>query len=154
MNEPPTEGHNGEALSNRQGYEILTQSLPNCAFCHKRINPFGFAFENFDTVGAYQTTDNGHTIDASGSSSGFTIGTPYSFQNAEELTTQMNEGARVRACVVDRWVRYASGGGSFAYDPCVREELEAIASRPGASLRDVVLGIALHPKFVAAEVVQ
>jgi hypothetical protein len=154
MEERPSMSESGETLTNRQGYAELTQSISRCATCHDRINPLGFAFENYDTVGAYREMDNGYPIDASGSSAGFTLRTPFVFQNAGELTTQLNQSPRVRACIVDRWVRYATGGGSLAYDPCFRRELEAIASSPGASLRDIVIAIAIHPKFSAAEVVQ
>jgi hypothetical protein len=39
---------------------------PNCATCHRLIDPLGFALENFDAVGAWRTTDDGEPIDASG----------------------------------------------------------------------------------------
>lgn len=37
--------------------EILNahQSDPNCAACHKSIDPFGYAFENFDPTGAWRS---------------------------------------------------------------------------------------------------
>lgn len=40
----------------------------SCAGCHKRIDPVGFAFENFDPVGRWRTKwpISGKTIDASG----------------------------------------------------------------------------------------
>lgn len=36
-----------------------------CAGCHKVIDPFGFALENYDAIGRWRTRDNGHPIDAS-----------------------------------------------------------------------------------------
>jgi hypothetical protein len=39
---------------------------PNCATCHRLIDPLGFALENFDAVGAWRVTDDGEPIDASG----------------------------------------------------------------------------------------
>jgi hypothetical protein len=39
---------------------------PNCASCHRLIDPLGFALENFDAVGAWRTTEDGEPIDASG----------------------------------------------------------------------------------------
>ncbi len=148
MTPRPDEGEGGEPLTNREGYVQQTESQPQCAGCHQSINPFGFALENYDTIGAFQSTDNGFQIDASGNSRGFTLGQTYDFTGAADLAAQLGESERVRACVVDRWVRYASGGGSLAYDPCLREELEEVANRPGVTLRDVVMAIALHPKFV------
>ncbi len=154
MGEPPTEDDTGSVITNRRGYELLTQSASGCASCHDQINPFGFALEGYDTVGAVRTTDQGQPIDTTGSTVGFTLGERFAFDGAEDLATQLGQSSRVRACVVDRWVRYATGGGALAYDPCVREEIEEIASRPDATLRDIVVAIALHPKFADAEIVE
>jgi hypothetical protein len=39
---------------------------PVCASCHARIDPLGFALENFDPIGRWRTTDAGAPIDSSG----------------------------------------------------------------------------------------
>jgi hypothetical protein len=44
----------------------LHRTNPTCAACHKRMDPIGFALENFDTVGAWRTTeDSGAPLDTS-----------------------------------------------------------------------------------------
>ncbi len=55
----------GEVLSMRQQME-LHRASPACAMCHNRMDPIGFALENFDAVGRWRTTDVGIPIDASG----------------------------------------------------------------------------------------
>src|SRR5207253_3837822 len=37
-----------------------------CASCHARMDPIGFAFENFDAIGAYRERDGQSPIDPSG----------------------------------------------------------------------------------------
>jgi hypothetical protein len=37
-----------------------------CASCHDRIDPVGFALENFDAVGRWRDLENGQPVDASG----------------------------------------------------------------------------------------
>ena len=37
-----------------------------CASCHNLIDPFGFALENYDAVGAWRTKDSGFAIDPAG----------------------------------------------------------------------------------------
>ena len=37
---------------------------PNCASCHARMDPIGFAFENFDGVGAWRKQDGENKIDS------------------------------------------------------------------------------------------
>ena len=39
---------------------------PTCASCHAKMDPLGFAFENFDAIGAWRDKDGGFAIDASG----------------------------------------------------------------------------------------
>jgi hypothetical protein len=34
-------------------------SNPSCAVCHVRIDPYGFAFENFDPIGRWRVKDTG-----------------------------------------------------------------------------------------------
>lgn len=61
-----TEGKRaGETLSMR---EAMTQhrANPACASCHARMDPIGFAMENFDAIGRWRDSDGGNAIDASG----------------------------------------------------------------------------------------
>jgi hypothetical protein len=48
--------------------ERLTQhrASPACASCHSRIDPIGFALENFDAFGRWRTEDAGKPVDTSG----------------------------------------------------------------------------------------
>ncbi|MBN8248329.1 MAG: DUF1592 domain-containing protein [Verrucomicrobia bacterium] len=54
-----------EGLTFRQRLEAH-RSNPNCASCHSRLDPLGFALENFDPVGRWRTTVDGHPVDAAG----------------------------------------------------------------------------------------
>jgi hypothetical protein len=58
----------GNSLQPHSVRERLEQhrANPNCATCHRLIDPLGFALENFDAVGAWRTKDEGLPIDASG----------------------------------------------------------------------------------------
>jgi len=55
----------GKPLTTRQKVERHRAS-PACSSCHARMDPLGFALENFDAVGKWRTTDEGGTIDPSG----------------------------------------------------------------------------------------
>jgi hypothetical protein len=45
---------------------VAHQEEPQCASCHRRIDPPGFALENFDAVGAWRTEDSYTPVDANG----------------------------------------------------------------------------------------
>jgi len=56
---------NGHKLTTRQQVERHRKD-PVCASCHVRMDPLGFALENFDVVGKWRSRDDGGEIDASG----------------------------------------------------------------------------------------
>ncbi len=39
---------------------------PSCANCHARLDPPGFAFENFDAIGKFRVKDGDAAINPSG----------------------------------------------------------------------------------------
>jgi hypothetical protein len=83
-------------------------SMMPCATCHVVIDPIGFAFEEFDAIGAFRTTENGKPIDSTGSTdtpSGATL----KFANAVELMNQMAALPEVQDCMTTQWLRYMLG---------------------------------------------
>ena len=54
----------GKSLTTRQLVE-RHRANPACSSCHVRMDPLGFALENFDVIGRWRTSDEGGPIDAS-----------------------------------------------------------------------------------------
>jgi hypothetical protein len=72
--------------------------------CHNLIDPPGFAFLNYDAIGAWMSTDAGQPVDASGS---LTVGsTQITFRNAVEMLTKLAQNDQVRDCMATQWLRY------------------------------------------------
>jgi hypothetical protein len=57
--------HVAKPLSVRERMEQHRKD-PNCAGCHRLMDPIGLALENFDAVGVWRTRDSGFRIDPSG----------------------------------------------------------------------------------------
>lgn len=55
--------HGGETLRQRMERH---RSDPKCLPCHERMDPIGFALENYDALGRWRELDAGKPIDASG----------------------------------------------------------------------------------------
>jgi hypothetical protein len=85
---------------------FITHSTdPFCALCHSIIDPVGFAFEIYDAVGAYRTTDVGKPVDASGN---ITLdGADHKFANAIELSKLLAQSNDVRDCMAKQYLRYS-----------------------------------------------
>src|SRR6185369_8914422 len=62
---PPldTSPANGKVLTTREQVERHRAS-PVCSSCHSRMDPYGFALENFDVLGRWRAKDAGGPIDA------------------------------------------------------------------------------------------
>jgi hypothetical protein len=64
-NVPTLDDHDvGNAASVRQRLEAH-RANPVCAACHSRMDPLGFALENYDGVGRWRTAEGQFPIDAS-----------------------------------------------------------------------------------------
>ncbi len=63
---PPLDAsaHAGEKLTVRAKLE-RHRANPACATCHNLIDPIGFGLENFDWMGRWRDSENGHPVDAS-----------------------------------------------------------------------------------------
>jgi hypothetical protein len=99
----------------RQAYEAFTS--PNlCQGCHARINPVGFLFENYDTIGTYRTIDdNGQPVnsdvtvvdalDTTGARDPkLNVETPNAVKFAANLAA---DGSVTTQCLVTQLYRYA-----------------------------------------------
>ena len=74
-----------------------------CTGCHKLVDPIGLAMENFDTIGAFRTKENGAAIDASGILDGT------KFADAAGLAKAVHDHPAVPACLVNRMYAYGVG---------------------------------------------
>jgi hypothetical protein len=57
-----TESGAGQSLSMREAM-LQHRANPACAGCHAKMDPIGFALENFDAVGRWRDEDGGKPID-------------------------------------------------------------------------------------------
>jgi hypothetical protein len=76
---------------------------PGCASCHSLMDPIGLGLENFDGLGRYRDSDNGHPIDASGTINGA------AFTSAAELGARLRADPAAAACFVSQVYAHAQG---------------------------------------------
>lgn len=134
--------HDGRKLTAREQLE-LHRANAACASCHMRMDPLGFALENFDAVGAWRTTDAGQTID---NSAVLPTGTRVAGVKGlrEVLMARRDEFAQA---FTERLMTYALARGLEAQDmPAVRAIARAAAS-DGYRAHAIVKGIVTSPGF-------
>jgi hypothetical protein len=85
---------------------------PSCANCHAKMDPLGFAFENFNAVGAFRTKDGDFPIDPSGE-----LPDGKKFQGPAELKQILKEKKDLFSrCLAEKMLTYAVGRGIEYYD--------------------------------------
>jgi hypothetical protein len=102
------------------------RSKPSCANCHAKMDPIGFALENYNAIGAFRSKDGSFDIDASGV---FADGTKFS--GPEDLKTIIaSKRESFARCLVEKMSTYALGRGIENYD---RPTTERIVKKLAAS---------------------
>ncbi len=153
LGEPPANANNvvveggvveGELLSVREDVIARTNGA-ECSSCHTLINPIGFAFENYDAIGRWQTNEvgSGLPVDASGylATSGNQDG---EVQGALELTDKLGVSDHARTCFAKRWMEQAIG--DVELDQCTTDTIQAAMSE-GATMRELVVAIIQSDAF-------
>ncbi len=129
------EQQEGETLREQM---IKHRSNVVCASCHKKMDPIGFAFENYDGIGRYRLTDNGEKIDTSG-----VLDTGESFKGINDLQNIII--SKKLDLYVENLVRkmmvYALGRGLEFYDERVVGHIVKRLSAKGYQHDELVVSI-------------
>lgn len=116
---------------------------PSCAGCHALTDPIGFAFEQFDGVGRWRTTEGGATIDPSGELDGS------SFADAAELAGVLRDEPILLPCWSTSLWHYATGRVEA---PLATTDWMAEAwAAEGHALRPLLRELVLSDAFSAVE---
>jgi hypothetical protein len=128
---PPVQPPSPTAGTTRQRFE--RQDTMACATaCHSTFDPWGFALENYDGIGAYRTTDNGMAVDAR-----VTVtldGQRKMVSDARGLMTALAQSDEARSCFVKQWFRYGLGRLDTAHD---QASIDAAVTAFESSMRDI-----------------
>jgi hypothetical protein len=141
---PLTEkGEDGKLLSMRERMEQHRKN-PACASCHVRMDPLGFALENFDAVGQWRTTgEGGAPIDVSGA---LPDGTQFQGPGGlQQLLLSHRED--FVATVTEKLLTYALGRGLEYYDMPTVRAITRQAAAHDYRWTSIILGIVKSTPF-------
>ena len=116
---------------------------PACANCHSRIDPLGFALENFDVLGRWRTEDAGKPIDASGELPDGTV-----FEGPDQLKAALmrKKDLFVRN-FVNKVLGYALGRGLTLQDSCTVDSIVAEVERNNYRAQSLVNAVVMSVPF-------
>jgi hypothetical protein len=117
----------------------LHRNKPLCSSCHSRMDPLGFALENFNAMGMWRDKERGQPIDPVG-----TLITGESFKDIRELKHILvtDRHTDFYRCLTEKFLTYALGRGLEYYDvetvDTIVNRLEASKGRFSALLMGVI----------------
>ena len=146
---PPTFRPSPSSRTARPASRTRPTAWPACATgCHNLFDPPGFAFENYDGVGSYRTTEADQSVDATGS-----FVTPanatITFQNALDLSTQLAQSAEAQTCIDRQWTRFMLGRPETTAEAgSMSIAFQKAAATAGFSLRDLMATLIQSKAFM------
>ena len=131
---PLNEEQTSKKLTIREKFAIH-RSNPTCAACHTRLDPLGFAMENFDITGRWRDKyDNGRDIDSSG-----TLLKKYKFNNAVEFKEAVTKKqSRFAKAFTSHLLRFALSRELTAADSVVVDDIIAKAEADDFKLKSII----------------
>ena len=132
----------GQALSMKEAMQ-LHRANPACASCHAKMDPIGFALENFDAIGRYRTEENGKPLDIS---STLPDGTPVVGIDGVRGLVLKNPDMFVEA-MVSKLLMYGLGRNVQYYDQPAIRQIQRDAAKAGNKFAAQVLGVASSMPF-------
>ena len=132
----------GQPKSLRERMEIHRKS-PECAGCHRRMDPMGFALENFDALGKWRTVADGVPVDASAA---LPDGTHFDGVNGLRNVIASHQEDFVRT-FTEKLMAYGLGRGVEYTDLPEVRKIAREAGDKGYRWSSIILGIANSPQF-------
>ncbi|WP_461785770.1 DUF1592 domain-containing protein [Prosthecobacter sp.] len=127
--------------------ELLSKhrESPNCYGCHQKIDPLGFALENFDAIGDWRPRIEKTKIDSSGE-----LPSGEKFDDVAGLKKILVERKDLFAhMLTDRLLTYACGRRMEALDESVVEKIVADLPKKNHGLRSLIEAVVTSELFLS-----
>jgi hypothetical protein len=132
-----------QPLTLRERFE-LHRADASCSVCHAKIDPLGYALENFDAIGRWREQDAGKPIDASG-----VLPSGETFTDIEALKkVLLDRREELATQFAKQMLIYALGRGLIVVDKCVIEEAVTAARKREWRFSAFVLSIVQSYPFL------
>ncbi|MGI9241506.1 MAG: DUF1592 domain-containing protein [Verrucomicrobiales bacterium] len=120
----------------------LHRASPDCSGCHAKMDPIGFALENFDAIGRWRDLDGKFAIDPSG-----TLPGGIEISGPEGLKQEVAGREDFLNTLSERLLTYALGRGTEYYDRRVIGEIVSKLNEDGAKFSVLVTEIVASKPF-------
>jgi hypothetical protein len=143
-NVPPLEEVKGGTATKTVRERLdLHRTNPVCASCHTRIDPYGFALENYDVTGQWRDTEAGKPVDASAE---LIDGTKFTGPVGIRNVLLEKKDLFVRH-LTNKMLGYALGRGLILRDSCTVDAIVAKVKQNDYSAMTLIEEVVLSVPF-------
>jgi hypothetical protein len=142
-NVPALEEHPGAQPRSMRERLAQHRANPTCAGCHSRIDPIGFALENYDALGQWRTQDAGKPIDNSGE---LPDGTKFEGPDQLKAVLLTKKDLFVRN-LTSRMLGYSLGRGLSRQDSCTVDSIMTQLAASDYKSQSLIEAIVMSPPF-------
>jgi hypothetical protein len=137
-NVPPFPESDGTTTASVRERMEQHRKNPVCAACHARLDPLGFALENFDGIGQWRDQDGPSKVDASGMfPDGLQFNGPTEFRKG-----LLAHSEAFMMTITEKLLTYALGRGADYYDmPTIRKIVHETESQAESRWTPLILNI-------------
>lgn len=140
---PQLEETKGAAVHTLRERLAQHRANPVCASCHSRIDPLGFALENYDVLGRWRTEDAGQAIDAKGELPDGSV-----FEGPEQLKAVfLNKRDVFVRNLTSKILGYALGRGLTLQDSCTVDQIMAEVKQNDYSAQSLINAVVMSAPF-------
>ncbi|MDA7528024.1 DUF1588 domain-containing protein [bacterium] len=142
---PLNEDAGDKNLTIRERFKAHREN-PSCAGCHTKLDPLGFAFENFDITGRWRDNyENGRDVDAAG-----TLMRKHDFAEATGLKAAIvSEQSRFAKAFTEHLMRFALAQELSPADRLVVDDILANSKNDNYRVQTLLRGIIHSQRFLS-----
>jgi mono/diheme cytochrome c family protein len=139
----PSASKDGKQMTTRQAM-VMHRANAVCASCHARMEPIGFALENYDAIGRWRSEDAGLPLDVSGK---LPDGSEFTGPNQLSKLLASKYKEDFVSTVTEKLLIYALGRGLEYYDKPTVRSITRRAASDNYTMNSLVLAIVNSTPF-------
>lgn len=120
------------------------RTAESCKGCHALFDPLGFGLEHLDAIGQYRATENGLTIDATGTLDGV------AYDGGAQMGAAFRQSPTAMACMINNFYRSANGRADSSADAAQLDSLTQTLAAKNYVWRDLVAEFVASDAFRSA----
>ena len=119
--------------TNRERVDAQTADAMCTACHHTLINPTGFTMENYNAIGAWQTTEKGTNAPINTAAEVQIGGSKVAVTNAADLMEKIASSPDAQRCYAQKWVQYAYERVPTDQDACTVNDIATKMGTPSST---------------------